>query len=198
MRGMGCQKCTTTGGAVGLIPSGCTSKALTRGRYRRACMCRCARCGGACPVCPQPGALCWQGEGGTSGHTMGRCLAQLLHARLLLGGPGGGAFNAGAHLCRSPAGRGWRVWGGCVCPVLRAPAAGHGCSTTWLLRESVGQVTGSFLQPTTKPQRGARGVWSEVKGGEGRSEGRGEGVLAGNPFLQGSRYGPCRRCAKKF
>ena len=49
--------------------------------------------------------------------------------------------------------------GGCVCPVLRAPAAGHGCPTTWLLRESVGRVTGSFLQPTTEP---ARGVWSEV------------------------------------
>ena len=52
--------------------------------------------------------------------------------------------------------------GGCVCPVLRAPAAGHGCPTTWPLRESVGRVTGSFLQPTTEPQRGARGVWSEV------------------------------------
>ena len=26
----------------------------------------------------------------------------------------------------------------------------------------MGRVTGSFLQPTTEPQRGARGVWSEV------------------------------------
>ena len=57
----------------------------------------------------------------------------------------------------------WAVVGACggLC-VLRAPAAGHGCPTTWLLRESVGRVTGSFLQPTTEPQRGARGMWSEV------------------------------------
>ena len=26
----------------------------------------------------------------------------------------------------------------------------------------MGWVTGSFLQPTTEPQMGARGVWSEV------------------------------------
>ena len=51
--------------------------------------------------------------------------------------------------------------GGCVCPVLRAPTAGHGCPTTRLLREFVGRVTGRFLQPTTEPQRGARGVWSQ-------------------------------------
>ena len=102
------------------------------------------------------------GGGGASGHTMGRCLAQLLHTRLVLGGPGGGgAFKAGTPLSFSSGPRLARV-GGCVCPVLRAPAAGHGCPTTWLLRESVGQVTGSFLQPTTEPQKGARGVWSEV------------------------------------
>ena len=34
--------------------------------------------------------------------------------------------------------------------------------TTRLLRESVGRMTGSFLRPTTEPQRGAWGVWSEV------------------------------------
>ena len=104
----------------------------------------------------------WQGAG-TSGHTMSRCLAQLLHARLVLGGPGGGGGHSRqGHtfvvLQRAVVG----ACGGCVCSVLRAPAAGHGCPTTWLLRESVGRVTGSFLQPTTEPQRGARGVWSEV------------------------------------
>ena len=52
--------------------------------------------------------------------------------------------------------------GGRVCPTLRAPAAEHGCPTTWLLRESMGGVTGSFLQATTEPEGGARGVWSEV------------------------------------
>ena len=102
-----------------------------------------------------------RGGGGTSGHTMGRCLAQLLHARLVLGGPGGGIQGRGTPLSFSSGPWLARV-GGCVCPVLRAPAAGHGCPTTWLLRESVGRVTGSFLQPMTEPQRGARGVWSEV------------------------------------
>ena len=52
------------------------------------------------------------------------------------------------------------VWGGgCVCPVLRAPAAGQGSPTLRLLGESVGRVTCGFLQPTTEPQRGARGMW---------------------------------------
>ena len=77
-------------------------------------------------------------------------------------GPGGGgiqgrgtplSFSSGLWLARV---------GGCVCPVLRAPAAGHGCPTTWLLRQSVGRWTGSFLQPTIEPQRSAQGVWSEV------------------------------------
>ena len=49
--------------------------------------------------------------------------------------------------------------GECVCPVLRAPAAGQGSPTLRLLGGSVGRVTGSFLQPTTEPQRGARGMW---------------------------------------
>ena len=41
----------------------------------------------------------------------------------------------------------------------------------------MGQVTGSFLQPTTEPQRGARGMWSEVlldcrrEGGGGGGQG---------------------------
>ena len=77
------------------------------------------------------------------------------------GGGGGGIQGRGTPLSFSSGPWLVRV-GGCVCPVLRAPAAGQGCPTTWLLRESVGQVTGSFLQPTTEPQRGAQGVWSEV------------------------------------
>ena len=77
------------------------------------------------------------------------------------GGGGGGIQSRGTPLSFSSGP--WLVHvGGCVCPVLEAPAAGHGCPTTWLLRESVGRVTDSFLQPTTEPQRGARGVWSEV------------------------------------
>ena len=69
---------------------------------------------------------------------------------------------AGAHLLSFSCGPWLARVGGCVCPVLRAPAAGHGCPTTRLLRESVGRVTCSFLPPTTEPQRGAWGVWSEV------------------------------------
>ena len=72
-------------------------KALTKGRYRRACMCRCARYGGACPFCPTARCPCWQGGGGTLGHTMGRCLAQLLHAWLVLGGPAGGGHPRQGH-----------------------------------------------------------------------------------------------------
>ena len=49
--------------------------------------------------------------------------------------------------------------GGCVCPVLRVPAAGQGSPTLRLLGESVGRVTCGFLQPTTEPQRGAWGMW---------------------------------------
>ena len=49
--------------------------------------------------------------------------------------------------------------GGCVCPVLRAPAAGQGSPTLRLLGESVGRVTCGFLQPMTEAQRGARGMW---------------------------------------
>ena len=37
-----------------------------------------------------------------------------------LWGGGGGAFKAGAHLCRSPVGRGWRVWG-VVCARCSGP-----------------------------------------------------------------------------
>ena len=96
---------------------------------------------------------------GASGHTMGRCLAQLLHAPLVLGGLGGGDLRQGhtfVVLQRAVVG----ACGGlnCVCPVRRAPVAGHGCPTTWLLREFVVRVTGSFLHPMTEPQRGARGV----------------------------------------
>ena len=42
--------------------------------------------------------------------------------------------------------------------MLRAPAAGQGSPTLRPLGESVGQVMCGFLQPTTEPQRGARGV----------------------------------------
>ena len=87
------------------------------------------------PVCPR--TLGPAGEGGGVFHGRGTPLS----------------FSSGPWLARV---------GGCVCPVLRAPAAGHGCPTAWLLGESVGRVTGSFLQPTTEPQRGPRGVWSEV------------------------------------
>ena len=38
----------------------------------------------------------------------------------MLGSWGGGGFKAGAHLCRSPAGRGWRVWG-VVCARCSGP-----------------------------------------------------------------------------
>ena len=105
------------------------------------------------------------GGGGVPGHTMGRCLAQLLHTRLVLGGPrggGGGGIQGGGTPLSFSSGPWLARVGGCVCPVLWALAAGHGCPTTWLLRESGGRVTGSFLQPTTEPQRGAQGVWSEV------------------------------------
>ena len=76
-----------------------------------------------------------------------------------LGSLGGGAFKAGAHLCCYPAGSGWCIWG-LVCARCSGPQ--HGCPTTRLMRESVGRVSGSFLRPTTEPQRGARGMWSEV------------------------------------
>ena len=46
----------------------------------------------------------------------------------------------------------WAGGGGCVCLVLRAPAAGRGCPTTRLRGESVGQGTCGFLQPTTEPE----------------------------------------------
>ena len=49
--------------------------------------------------------------------------------------------------------------GGCVCPVLRAPAAGQGSPTLRLLGECVGRETCGLLQPTTEPQRGTRGMW---------------------------------------
>ena len=82
------------------------------------------------PVCPRALGSCEGGGGGIQGR----------------GTPW--SFSSGPWLVRV---------GGCVCPVLPAPAAGHGCPTTWLLRESVGRVT----QPTTEPHRGARGVWSK-------------------------------------
>ena len=56
----------------------------------------------------------------------------------------------------------WAGGRGCVCLVHQAPAEGRGCPTTRLLVECVGQVTCSFLQPTTEAQWGAWGVWSEV------------------------------------
>ena len=56
--------------------------------------------------------------------------------------------------------------GGCVCPVLRAPAVGQGRPTLRLLGESVGWVTCGFLQPTTEPQtrgvHGACGLWRSL------------------------------------
>ena len=48
-----------------------------------------------------------------------------------VGGPwgGGGAFKAGAHLLSFSCGPWLACVGGCVCLVLRALAAGHGCPT---------------------------------------------------------------------
>ena len=56
-----------------------------------------------------------------------------------------------------------RHMGGCVCPVLRAPAAGQGSCTLRPLGESVGQVTCGFLRPTAEPPgrtERSQDVWS--------------------------------------
>ena len=52
--------------------------------------------------------------------------------------------------------------GGLCVPGAPGPSSGAWVPYPRLLRESVGRVTCSFLPPTTEPQRGARGVWSEV------------------------------------
>ena len=78
------------------------------------------------------------------------------------GGGGAGVFMAGAHLLSFSCGL-WlaRVGGLCV-PGARGPSSGAWVPYPRLLRESLCSVTCSFLQPRTEPQRGARGVWSEV------------------------------------
>ena len=53
----------------------------------------------------------------------------------------------------------WCVGGGGV-PGALGPSRGAG--EPYTMGECVGQVTCGFLQPTTEPQGGARGVWSEV------------------------------------
>ena len=52
--------------------------------------------------------------------------------------------------------------GGLCVPGAPGPSSGAWVPYLRLLRESGGRVTSSFLPPTTEPQRGARGVWSEV------------------------------------
>ena len=105
----------------------CLTKALVRGRYRRACV-----------YVTRPQGP-WGGVLGTgSGHSSTPFVSIGLRSS-----------------CQ-------RVGGGWVCPVLQAPAAGQGSPTPRLLGESVGQVSCGFLQPTTEPQRGARGVWSKA------------------------------------
>ena len=71
---------------------------------------------------------------------------------------GGGAFMAGAHLLSFSGG----ACGGLCVPGAPGPSSGAWVPYPRLLRESVGRVTCSFLPPTTEPQRGAQGVWSEV------------------------------------
>ena len=69
-----------------------------------------------------------------------------------------------AHLCSSVAGCGPPVGvsgGLCVHGAL-GPSSEAWVPYHKAAGESVGRVTCGFLQPTTEPQRGARGVWSEV------------------------------------
>ena len=79
-----------------------------------------------------------------------------------MGGPWGvgGLPRQGHTFCRSPAGRGWRVWG-VVCARCSGPQQ-RGMGALPEAAEGVGRVTCSFLPPTTEPQKGAQGVWSEV------------------------------------
>ena len=109
-------------------------------------------CVGARAVCSRPGALCWQGGGGTSGHTMGRCLAG-----------GGGGFKAGAHLCRSQVGGGGGLDGG-----GRGPQKFHGLHTkleSWPLAPSLGHIWSGPPQHFGPPGGGGgwgAGVWDKA------------------------------------
>ena len=120
-----------------------------------------ARAAGGVPSLPSARCPVLEGGGGDVGSHHGLVPGPAAPRTVGPGGPGGGIQGKGTPLSFSSGPWLARV-GGFVCPVLRALAAAHGCPTTWLLRESVGWVTGSFLQPTTEPQRGARGVWSGV------------------------------------
>ena len=82
----------------------------------------------------------------------------------VLGGAGGGGGGFNFRRCLA-----WRLlWqvlscvcrpvGGCVCPVLQAPAAGQGSPTRRPLGESLGRVTCASSSPRLNPREGVRGV----------------------------------------
>ena len=160
-KGAGAEAVRGGGGAVEAVELGWVV-ACTGGRLPRPV---CPSLTGSTPPYPvclvsRPSRLLTTSEPhqGTGGGEMPPCLC--VSTRW---GPGGGGGSQGRGTPVLFSSRPWlaRVWG-CKCPVLRAPSAGHWCPTTRLLMESMGLVTSSFLQPTTEPQRGARGVWSEV------------------------------------
>ena len=76
---------------------------------------------------------------------------------------GGGAFKAGAHLCRSPVGRGWCVWG-VVCARCSGPQRGGGGGRhKWT--SGVAQLpkgpAGQWIEPRTGARRTCTGLLSQ-------------------------------------